>query len=368
MNKVTKAVIPAAGFGTRFLPQTKAMPKEMLPVVDKPVIQYVVEELVDAGITEIIMVTGYHKRTIEDHFDSPSMELVENLKMGGEKKKHFLDEVERISNMANFAYVRQKGPYGNGTPLMNVRHLIGDEPFIYTWSDDFILAKPSRFKQLLKAYEKYGCSALASIRAKDDDDYDRYGFAGGQEIEDGIIDIETIIEKPGKKNAPSDLANVSGFLLTPDIFDYLDEVLRNLPEGEEFYYNDALKLMLKDKKRVLAVEVKDGQYYDTGNKLEYLKTVIKFGLEDPAMNDEFRDYLKGLKLQEAFALFLKITILQILGEDQGEDDAGNQGVDPDSSGGNVPDVSTPLVWQVVAISKDVADLFDSRVEQLCADN
>lgn len=296
MQKITKAVIPAAGFGTRFLPQTKAMPKEMLPIVDKPVIQYVVEELVDAGITDIIMVTGYHKRSIEDHFDSPSLELIENLKMGGAKKKHFLDEVHEIANLANFYYVRQKGPYGNGTPLLNVRELIGDEPFIYTWSDDFIAAKPSRFKQLIKVYEKYGCSALASIRLKRDEDYDRYGISGGKEIEKGIIDVDRIVEKPGKKNAPSDLANVSGFLFTPDIFDYLDEVLQNLPAGEEFYYNDALKLMLRDKKRVLAVEIKNGRYYDTGNKLEYLKTVIEFALKHPDMNGDFRNYLKGLKI------------------------------------------------------------------------
>src|SRR3990167_9803785 len=149
-QKIKKAVIQAAGFGTRFLPQTKAMPKEMLPIVDKPVIQIVVEKLVEAGIEDIIIVTGYHKRSIEDHFDTPSRELVENLRMGGEKKRHLLDEAERIADLANFVYIRQKGPYGNGTPLLNVREIIGDEPFIYTWSDDFIRAEPtSRFKQMI---------------------------------------------------------------------------------------------------------------------------------------------------------------------------------------------------------------------------
>jgi UTP--glucose-1-phosphate uridylyltransferase len=296
MQKVTKAVIPAAGFGTRFLPQTKAMPKEMLPIVDKPVIQYIVEELVDAGITDIIIVTGYHKRTIEDHFDNPSTDLIENLKMGGEKKKPLLESVMKISTMANFAYVRQKGPYGNGTPLMNVRHLIGNEPFIYTWSDDFIAAEPSRFKQLLATYEKYGYSCMASVRAKSDADYDRYGFAAGKELEPGVIDCETIIEKPGKANAPSDLANVSGFLLTPDTFDYLDTVLNNLKPGDEFYYNDALKLMLKDGKHVLATEIKNGKYYDTGNKLEYMKTQIEFALKDKTMSGELTEFIKGLNL------------------------------------------------------------------------
>lgn len=297
LKKIRKAVIPAAGFGTRFLPQTKAMPKEMLPIVDKPVIQYVVEELVDAGIKDIIIVTGYHKRTIEDHFDRPSMELVENLRMGGPKKLSLLQETERISEMANFIYVRQKGPYGNGTPLLNVREIIGNEPFIYTWSDDFIKAEPkSRFQQMIELYEEYGCSILASVRATKDEDYDRYGFAGGKELRNGLIDVSSIIEKPGKANAPSDLANVSGFLLTPDIFEYLDQAKANLREGEELYYNDALKLMLEDKKRVLAYEIKNGKYYDTGNRLEYLKTVVEFALNHKDLKEDFRKYLQGLHL------------------------------------------------------------------------
>ncbi|MGA3291865.1 MAG: UTP--glucose-1-phosphate uridylyltransferase [Candidatus Microgenomates bacterium] len=295
MKKVTKAVIPAAGFGTRFLPQTKAMPKEMLPIVDKPIIQYIVEELVDAGIKDIIIVTGYHKRTIEDHFDYPNLDLVENLKMGGDKKRPLLEEVEKIADLANFIYVRQKGPYGNGTPLLNVRDIIGDEPFIYTWSDDFIVAHPSRFKQLIAAYEKYGYSCLSGVKAIKDEDYDRYGFVGGKSLEPGVIDANVIIEKPGKENAPSDLATVSGFLFTPDIFDCLDRALARLEDGREFYYVDALKLMLEDGKHVLGVEIKDGKYYDTGNKLEYLKTVVEFALKHPDMGEKFRDYLKSLE-------------------------------------------------------------------------
>ncbi len=296
MQKITKAVIPAAGFGTRFLPQTKAMPKEMLPIVDKPIIQYIVEELVDAGIKDIIIVTGYHKRTIEDHFDYPNLDLVENLKMGGEKKRPMLEEVEKIANMANFVYVRQKGPYGNGTPLLNVRSMIGNEPFIYTWSDDFIVANPSRFKQLIAAYEKYGYSCLSGVKAVKDEDYARYGFVGGKELEPGVIDANVIIEKPGKENAPSDLATVSGFIFTPDIFNYLDRVLENLEEGTEFYYNDALKLMIEDGKHVLGVEIADGKYYDTGNKMEYLKTVVEFALKHPDINGKFREYLKSLQI------------------------------------------------------------------------
>lgn len=293
--KITKAVIPAAGFGTRFLPQTKAMPKEMLPVVDKPIIQYIVEELVDAGIKDIVIVTGYHKRTIEDHFDSPSQDLVENLRMGGEKKKPLLDQVREISEMANFFYVRQKGPYGNGTPLLNVRRFVGNEPFIYTWSDDFIHAEPkSRFRQLIEIYEEFGCSVLASIRASSDEDYKRYGFAGGPEVRPGLIDITSIIEKPGKDKAPSNLANVSGSIFTPDTFNYVDQAYSNLKEGDELYYNDVLKLMLADGKRILAYEVQNGKYYDTGNKLEYLKTVVEFALKHPEINGDFKAYLQKL--------------------------------------------------------------------------
>lgn len=297
MTKIRKAVIPAAGFGTRFLPQTKAMPKEMLPIVDKPIIQYIVEELVGAGITDIILVTGYHKRTIEDHFDAANLDLIENLRMGGEKKRPLLEQIEEISQMANFIYVRQKGPYGNGTPLLNVRHIVGDEPFIYTFSDDFIAAHPkSRFKQMIEIHNEFNCSVLSSVRAIKDEDYDRYGFAGGKELRDGVIDARVIIEKPGKQNAPSDLATVSSTLFTPDIFNYLDRASENLQENEELYYNDALKLMLEDGKRVVAAEIKDGKFYDTGNKLEYMKTVVEFALKHPDINGEFKKFLKDLKL------------------------------------------------------------------------
>ncbi len=296
-KKIRKAVIPAAGFGTRFLPQTKAMPKEMLPVVDKPIIQYVVEELVEAGIEDIIIVTGYHKRSIEDHFDRPSLELIENLRMGGEKKRPLIEQAERIAEMANFFYVRQKGPYGNGTPLLNVRTIVGNEPFIYTWSDDFIKAHPkSRFQQMIEVYEEYGSSVLACVKAHKDEDYDRYGFAGGKQLRDGIIDVKHLIEKPGKTNAPSDLATVSGYLYTPDIFEYLDRAQENLTEGAELYWNDAVKLMMNDGKRVIAAEIKGGKYYDTGNKLEYLKTVVEFALEHEDLSAEFRAYLKSLNI------------------------------------------------------------------------
>ena len=292
IRQITKAVIPAAGFGTRFLPQTKAMPKEMLPLVDKPIIQYVVENLVHAGIKDIIIVTGYHKRSIEDHFDNPSKDLIENLK--NSKKERQLKELEEISNLANFVYIRQKGPYGNGTPLLLVKNLIKDEPFIYTWSDDMIPAEPNEFKQLIAVYNEFGCSVLASVKALDDDDYNRWGFAGGKQIREGLIDIENIIEKPGKEASPSDLGNVSSFLFTPDIFKYIDKAYKNLKQGQEFYYNDPLKLMLAAGKRVLAAEIKGGRFLDTGNKLEYMKAVTEFGLKHKEVGEKYKEFLINL--------------------------------------------------------------------------
>ncbi|MBA3758754.1 UTP--glucose-1-phosphate uridylyltransferase [Candidatus Saccharibacteria bacterium] len=289
---VRKAVIAAAGFGTRFLPQTKAMPKEMLPLVDKPIIQYIVEELVDAGIQDIVIVTGYHKRSIEDHFDQMSADLRANLKQGD--KLELLEETKKISDLANFAYIRQKGPYGNGTPMLNAEHLIGNEPFIYTFADDFIVAEPSRFKQMIDVYQRTGSSVLTCIRVENDEDYDRYGIIDGEQIEDDLVRMNTIIEKPGKQNAPSNLASVSGYVFTPEIFKYLHMAQDNLQPGHEFYQQAAMQLMIDNGNEMLAYEVKNSRYYDTGNKLEYLKTVVDFALKHDDIKDEFAAYLRTL--------------------------------------------------------------------------
>lgn len=290
---VTKGVIAAAGFGTRFLPQTKAMPKEMLPLVDKPVIQYVVEELVNVGIRDIILVTGSNKRSIEDHFDRPNEDLLSNLRQGGPKKEPIVQELESIADMANFIYVRQKGPYGNGTPLLNVEHLVSGEPFVYTWSDDFIVAHPLRFRQILDVFDRYGAPVLGGVRTMTDADFVRYGFAAGQELGGGVIDVEAIIEKPGRReDSPSDLATVSGFVLTPDIFQYVHRAVAQMTEGAELYYNDALKLMLADGKRVLAAEIQNATYYDAGDKLDYLKCVVDIALQHRDIGAGFKDYLR----------------------------------------------------------------------------
>lgn len=294
MKPVTKAVIAAAGFGTRFLPQTKAMPKEMLPLVDKPVIQYVVEELVSVGVEDIIIVTGIGKRSIEDHFDRPGADLIANLKQGGPSKEPLLKEIKAIADMANFIYVRQKGPYGNGTPLLNAEHLIGDEPFFFTWSDDFFVAEPARFQQMIDAYQEFGAPVLSTMKAQNDEDYKRYGFAGGNQLRPGVVEVKDIIEKPGKENTPSDLATVSGFLLTPDIFQYLHYAVDKLEAANELYTNDALKHMIKDGHKVIALEITNGKYYDAGNKLEYLKTVVDMALGREDLREEFLAYLRGL--------------------------------------------------------------------------
>jgi len=297
MRKPTKAVIAAAGFGTRFLPQTKAMPKEMMPLIDKPIIQYVVEELVAAGIRDIIIVGSANKRAIEDHFDVPNEDLLANLRAGGDKKRPLIDLVHSLSEMANFVYVRQKGPYGNATPLACAAHLIGpDEPVIYTFADDFIDATPSRFQQIITAAEKLDGAVLSCKKIIDDAEFDRYGIAAGQQLDDGTIAITNIVEKPGKANAPSDLASVSSYLLAADFFPYLERARQEFNGHGEFAIQPIMQRMIDEGHSFYGVEITNGTYYDTGDKLEYLKTIIDFGLRDdklgPALRQHLTDRLK----------------------------------------------------------------------------
>ncbi|HSH55348.1 MAG TPA: sugar phosphate nucleotidyltransferase [Candidatus Limnocylindrales bacterium] len=293
MPQITKAVIAAAGFGTRFLPQTKAMPKEMLPLIDKPIIQYVVEELVAAGIKDIIIVSGSNKRSIEDHFDTPNQDLVANLLAGGEKKRPLLEQVEAIGNMANFVYVRQKGPYGNATPVACARHLLGNEPFIYTFADDFFAANPGRTQQLLDVYNRYNGSVFACRTVQNDDEYNRYGIVAGDEIKPGLRFVENVVEKPGKDNAPSNLASVSGYLLMPEIFPYLDKATEEFGgDTGELMIQPIMQAMINDGHAFYAKEIENGTYYDTGDKLEYIKTVIDFALKDKDMSKEILAFLR----------------------------------------------------------------------------
>ena len=292
MKKPTKAIIAAAGFGTRFLPQTKAMPKEMLPLIDKPIIQYVVEELVEAGIKDIIIIGSANKRAIEDHFDTPNEELLANLRAGGAKKQPLIDVVQRLSEMANFVYIRQKGPYGNATPLACASHLIRhDEPVIYTFADDFIAASPSRFRQMIEASQQLDGAILSCKKIVEDAEFDRYGVINGQQIKDGVIKMTNIVEKPGKTNAPSDLASVSSYLLPGEIFGYLEKAKEKFDGRGEFTIQPIMQEMIDDGFDFYGVEITNGTYYDTGDKLEYLKTVIDFGLRDPNFGEELRTHL-----------------------------------------------------------------------------
>lgn len=289
---IRKAVIAAAGFGTRFLPQTKAMPKEMLPLIDKPIIQYAVEDLVAAGIKDIIIVGSSSKRSIEDHFDTPNEDMLVNLRAGGPKKAHYIEEMESIANMANFVYIRQKGPYGNATPIANAAHLIGDEPFIYVYADDLVVSRPNTFTQMIQRYNELQGSILTCMHVETEKEFERYGILDGEERGDGVIKMSGIIEKPGKQKAPSNFAHVSSFLFDPAILKYVDKGLANLKEGTEFYVTDSLiDPMIRDGHSFYGCEMKNSKRYDTGDKLEYLKTVIDFGLAHEELGPALREHM-----------------------------------------------------------------------------
>ena len=289
-KKIRKAVIPAAGFGTRFLPWTKAMPKEMLPIVDKPVIQYVVEEVVKSGISDIVIVTGANKRAIEDHFDRPSQDLTQNLISG--HKEALLTELQQLSDMANFIYIRQKGPYGNGTPVLSAEPAIENEPFVVIWGDEFIYAEPPRLAQMIEVYEKYGGMVISGVRIDKKEDLRRYGIADVEHVEDNVYQIKEIIEKPEPDQAPSNLATHGAYILPSEIF----SAIRSLKPGKggEIWLIDAINLLKKKGVPIYAVEIKNAKYYDTGNKLEYLKTVTEMALKNRDIKDEFFAHLKSL--------------------------------------------------------------------------
>ena len=288
--KIRKAVIPAAGYGTRFLPMTKASPKEMLPIIDKPVIQYVVEEAVASGIEDIIIVTGYNKRAIEDHFDH-ALELENYLRERGKIEQ--LQEIQNIAEMANFIYVRQKGPYGNGTPILNVEAIIGNEPFAVLWGDEFIHSDPPRLKQMIEVFDKYHDPVISGVRIPNKADLSKYGIAKIKPVSDKVFEIEEIVEKPEPDDAPSDLATHGAYILTPDIF----SALKNIKPGKggEVWLTDGINALKKDHK-IYAREIENSKYYDTGNKLEYLKANVDFGLKRDDIREDFREYLKSLQL------------------------------------------------------------------------
>lgn len=293
MKRITKALIPAAGFGTRFLPQTKAMPKEMLPIVDKPVIQYVVEEIVASGIKDVIIVTGSNKRAIEDHFDEPSEDLVQTLVNG--QKTQLLEKIRSISDMANFIYLRQKGPYGNGTPVLMAESVIEDEPFAVLWGDEFIYATPPRLSQMIDVHNRLGGIVISGVRIEKKEDLRRYGIADVEPVEGNIYKIKQIIEKPEPDQAPSNIATHGAYILPPEIFQALKELTPG--KGGEIWLVDAINLLHKEGVPLYTVEIANGKYYDTGNKLEYLKTVVDLALKHPEIGEEFKGFLASLNLR-----------------------------------------------------------------------
>ncbi|OGF21668.1 UTP--glucose-1-phosphate uridylyltransferase [Candidatus Falkowbacteria bacterium RIFOXYB2_FULL_38_15] len=287
-QKIRKVIIPVAGYGTRFLPATKAQPKEMLTVVDKPVIQYIVEEAVASGITDVILVTGASKRAVEDHFDY-NFELQNWLKKQG--KDEMRDEVKRIADMANFIYIRQKGPYGNATPVLNCREILGNEPFAVLSGDDLLLGgiKP-RLKQLIDVFEQYGDPVMTAIKVTKEDTK-KYGILKAKKIEKNVYKVDDVVEKPGPEKAPSLLATLYGYVLTPDIFDELDQLKPG--QGGELWLPEAIAGLLK-KRSIYACEV-DSTYYDAGSKIGWLKANVDLALKREDLKQEFSKYLKKLK-------------------------------------------------------------------------
>lgn len=287
LEQPTKAIIAAAGLGTRFLPQTKAMPKEMLPIIDKPVIQIIVEGLVASGVTDIIIVTGSTKRAIEDHFDR-SYELEKELKAKG--KDDLAQQIKNIAELANFIYIRQKGiPKGNARPLINASHILSDkEPFFMFFADDFFRSKVPHAKQLLETYNQTGKSVISLIDVKRED-ASKYGMADiAEQLDKRTFKIKQLIEKPGAKNTPSNFAAVGGYLLTPDILPIVAK--EKVGKGGEIVLADSINELAQ----ITDVYGKfiDGVYHDAGDKARYLRAIVDHALADPVLGKDFKEYIQ----------------------------------------------------------------------------
>jgi UTP--glucose-1-phosphate uridylyltransferase len=286
---IRKAVFPAAGLGTRFLPATKAQPKEMLPLVDKPIIQYGVEEAVASGVDNIILVTGRGKNAIEDHFDV-SVELETFLE--ARNKTELLAEIRKISNLINFSYVRQGEPLGLGHAVLVTRALVGDEPFAVILGDDVIDANPPALRQMIDVFQEVKGPVLAIERVPRED-VSAYGIIDGEEIKPGVYRIRDLVEKPTRDEAPSDLAIIGRYILTPDIFPALQATVTD--RTGEIQLTNGIRELLKSRP-IFGCRI-DGVRHDTGNKLGFLKAVVYFALRRPDLGDQFRKYLRGIDLE-----------------------------------------------------------------------
>jgi UTP--glucose-1-phosphate uridylyltransferase len=292
-STIRKAVFPAAGLGTRFLPATKAQPKEMLPLVDTPIIQYGVEEALASGVDNIILVTGRGKNAIEDHFDV-SVELETFLEARG--KKDLLAEIRKVSNLINFAYVRQGEPLGLGHAVLVTRNLVGDEPFAVILGDDVIDANPPALRQMIDVFDEVNGPVLAIERVPRDE-VSSYGIIDGEEIKPGVYRIRDLVEKPSRDEAPSDLAIIGRYILTPDIFPALEATV--IDRTGEIQLTNGLRQLLKSRP-IYGCRI-DGVRHDTGNKLGFLKAVVYFALRRPDLAEPFREYLRSIDLEKTGA-------------------------------------------------------------------
>lgn len=297
MKQVTKAVIAAAGYGTRMLPITKAVSKEMLPIVDKPVIQYIVERLVEAGIEDIIMVVSAHKSDLAAYFGDTDQGLVEHLRSAGSAKEAVLKQLEAVRGLASFAFIEQSKAYGTGVPVLDAAPYVGDDPFVFVFADDFFIGDNS-YKQLIQTYEQYQAPVIACTRRVEEGDYDRYGYVGGNQLAPAVMAVEAIVEHPGKEHKPSDLASVDGFVVTHDVVAHLRRVREDLPAGKELYFNAALDVMLKEGKQIIAREITGADFFDTGTKLDYMKTVVAVAANHPEIGEQFKQYLAAFTRKE----------------------------------------------------------------------
>jgi len=280
---IRKAVIPAAGFGTRFLPATKASPKEMLPIVDTPTIQYVVQEAVDSGIEDILIITGRGKRAIEDHFDR-NFELEEKLR---EKDEAMYDEVRHLADMANIHFVRQKEMNGLGDAISYCRHHVGNEPFAVLLGDTIMDSVIPVTQQLIDVYNQYRYSVVA-VETVPKDKVNRYGIVGGKVLTDSIMELDALIEKPSLESAPSNLAIAGRYILSPRIFDAIEQTGKG--KGNEIQLTDAMVLLLKSEP-IYSCTI-EGNRYDIGNKLDFLKTTVEFALRRKEFAAPFLEFLK----------------------------------------------------------------------------
>ena len=284
-NKITKGVIAVAGSGTRFLPATKSLPKEMLPIVDKPIVHYVVEEMVQSGITDIVFVTRADKKSLEDYFDQNAV-LENELRQAGKVK--YLEKMEQISQMANFIYIRQKGPYGNGTPVLNAMSLVGNEPFVFAFGDDLVKSKVPFTRQLIENYER-NQAVVMGCQEVQPHEVSYYGIIKLQE-QTSIMEIEKIVEKPSREEAPSRLSNFGRFILVPEICDILAEL--PMGKGGELWLTDAIEEYIRRGNRVVAQPVQDGRWYTTGDPLHFLQVTLEYALDREDYGPGLREMLK----------------------------------------------------------------------------